>query len=93
MRIKFTYKNGETTKREGALLAVSSRSSYTSGLGLLFLVQEDGVDHPKTFLNERMHDVQTYPEPDPVDQAFQKVAESLTGVADAIAALHEAVRK
>jgi hypothetical protein len=91
MRIKFKYHNGEITERDGTLLSVSARTRF--GDGLMFLVQEDGIDHPKTFLDERMSDVQTYPEPDPVDQAFQRVAESLAAAADGVAALREAVRK
>lgn len=93
MRIKFTYQNSEITERDGTLLSIASGvTSLTSSFHYV-LVAEDGVDHPKSFRFDRMFDIQTYADRDPVQDALQAAADAFAGAADKLLVLQETLRE
>lgn len=92
MRIKFTYENGDgVTERDGELLSASTGDGYATRSILYFLVKEDGVDCPKSFRRDRMTDIRTYAERDPIAEALAAAREAFGQAVAKFAELEVAV--
>lgn len=86
MRINFLY---DQKARHGTLMGVSSSPSGS----LLLLVQEDGVEHLKTFAAHKMGNVSTVSEPDNVVHVEQDAAQAIINAPAKVAEVDTALTK